>query len=64
MAEQRRGDLPSVADAMWPSLSRQAKAKEAEEAKQRAWRERDSQRLAQLLRETRESMRADREKKR
>jgi hypothetical protein len=49
---------------MWPSLSREAKAKDAQTAREKALRERDSQRLAQLLRETREALRADREKRR
>jgi hypothetical protein len=57
-------DKPSLADALYPKLSASARAKEAQAAKDKEWRERDSQRLAQLLRETREGIRADRAKER
>ena len=55
-------DKPSLADALYPKLSASARAKDAQAAKDKEWRERDSQRLAQLLRETREALRADRER--
>jgi len=57
-------DKPSLADALYPKLSASARAKDAQAAKDKEWRERDSQRLAQLLRETREALRADRERRR
>ena len=57
-----RDPRPSMDDALNPNLSKSAKAKEAQTAKEREWRKRDSQRLAQLIRETREAMRADRER--
>jgi hypothetical protein len=55
---------PSLADAMFPSLSKEAKAKEAAQSRDKAWREQDSKRLQRLLRETREGIRADRERRR
>jgi hypothetical protein len=56
---------PSIARAMWPTLrsnSPEARAKEAETAKQQAWREQSKQSLLKGLRELRESLRADRER--
>jgi hypothetical protein len=61
MASDPRSDLAS---AMYPSLSREAKQREEQTARDRAWRERDSQRLAQIIRETRESLRADKLRRR
>jgi hypothetical protein len=57
--------MPTVAQAMYPTLrsnSPEALAKERADAKERALREEDRQRLVRLLRETRETMRADRER--
>jgi hypothetical protein len=64
MATQR---APSTAEAMWPTLrsnSPEAKAKEAQQARDRAWREQDRQRLVRGLRELRESLRADKLRRR
>jgi hypothetical protein len=47
---------------MYPSLSREQKAKEAAEAKDRAWREQSKQSLLRHLRELNASLRADRER--
>ena len=59
-----RDPRPSIADALFPNLSKEAKQREAQTAREKAQRERDSQRLAQLLRETREALRAARERER
>jgi hypothetical protein len=63
MAEQRRlSSFSEIADAMFPNLSREAKAKEAAEAKQRAEQRARSKRMAQDLRDLREAIRADRQR--
>jgi hypothetical protein len=41
----------TVADALWPSLSREAKAKEAAQARWDEWRKRDRDSLLRNLRE-------------
>ena len=56
---------PSTAQAMWPTLrstSPEAKAREAAQARDKEWRERDRERLLRHLRELSASLRADREK--
>ena len=51
---------PSLASALYPSLSREAKAKEAEEAKARAEQQDRSKRLAADLRAMREKIKEER----
>jgi hypothetical protein len=53
---------PSLADAMFPSLSAASKQREAAQSQQAAQREQDRQLLLRLLRETREGLRADKER--
>jgi hypothetical protein len=58
---------PTVAQAMWPTLrsnSPEALAKEAEQAKARAWREQSKQSLLRGLRELNAQLREDRERRR
>ena len=50
----------SVADALWPSLSREKKAREAEQARWDAWRKRDRDSTLRLLREANASLRRER----
>ena len=57
-AQQRR--QPTVADAMWPSLSRSAKAAEAEQKRWDEWREQRRQSLLRGLRELNAKMREGR----
>jgi hypothetical protein len=49
---------------MYPNLSREAKQREAQTAKDKAWRERDQQNLLRHLRELNARLRADRERRR
>ena len=51
---------PNTADAMWPSLSRSAKAQEAHQRRWDEWRERDRQSLLRNLRETTAALRRER----
>jgi hypothetical protein len=55
---------PDLASAMYPSLSREAKAKEAQQSREEVRRAQSKQTLMRLLRETREGLRADRERSR
>ena len=55
---------PDLASAMYPSLSREAKAKEAQLSREEVRRAQSKQTLMRLLRETREGLRADRERSR
>ena len=57
--------MPTVAQALWPTLrstSPEALAREAAQARDKEWRERDRERLLRHLRELNASLRADREK--
>jgi hypothetical protein len=59
--------MPTVAQAMWPTLrsnSPEAQQREAQQERDRAWREQDRQRLLRLLRETNEALRADKLRRR
>jgi hypothetical protein len=58
MAEQR--PRPSLADAMWPSWSRAAKEREAQEAKARAEMKERSRRTAENLQSVLDSLRRER----
>jgi hypothetical protein len=63
MAQRRRfSSFSEIADAMFPTLSREAKQREAAQAREKELREQDRQRLLRGLRELRESLRADRER--
>jgi hypothetical protein len=55
---------PDLASALYPSLSREAKAKEAQQAREEAWRKRNRDHLLKCLREANANLRADREKRR
>jgi hypothetical protein len=61
MAQQRRfSSFSEIAAAMYPSLSPEVKAKEAEEAKARAEQQARSKRLAADLRAMRERIKEER----
>jgi hypothetical protein len=51
---------PSIADAMWPSLSREAKVKEAQQAKAREEQKLRTRRLVDHLQETIDAVRRER----
>jgi len=56
---------PSIAEAMYPSLrsnSPEGQAREAAQARDKAWREQSKQNLLRHLRELNEGLRADRER--
>jgi len=58
-------DRPSLAEAIYSTLrsnSPEALAREAQQARDKEWRERDRERLLRHLRELNASLRADREK--
>jgi hypothetical protein len=57
-------DKPSLAEAMYPNLSKEARAQEAAQVREKARRERDHQALLRGLRELNARLRADRERKR
>jgi hypothetical protein len=48
---------------MYPSLSREAKAREAQRAQDKAWREQNRQILLRGLRELNANLRADRQRR-
>jgi hypothetical protein len=50
---------PDLASAMWPQLSQSAKAKEAQQAREDAWRKRNRDHLVKCLREATAAVRAD-----
>jgi hypothetical protein len=54
---------PDLASAMWPALSREAKAREQAQAREEAWRKRNREILLRNLREANASLRADRERR-
>lgn len=60
---RRPPDYPSLADALFPNLSRAAKAREAQTAQQQADQKKRDQKLAADIRAMREAMRADRERR-
>jgi len=58
-----RDPRPDLASALFPNLSREAKQREAAQARDKAWRERDQQNLLRRhLRELNAALRADRER--
>ena len=60
----RPSSFSEIAGSMYPNLSREAKQREAQTAKDKAWRERDQQNLLRHLRELNARLRADRERRR
>jgi hypothetical protein len=60
----RPSSFSEIAGSMYPNLSKEARAKEAQAAKDKAWGEQDRQNLLRHLRELNARLRADRERRR
>jgi hypothetical protein len=62
MVQRRFSSFSEIADAMYPHLSREAKQREAQQARDRAEVRERSKRIAADLKAMHTSMRADRER--
>jgi len=60
MAEQRNQKQPDLASAMYPALSREAKAREAQQVRAQAEQKARSKRTADNLQEVLDSLRKER----